>query len=304
MIRNVLRFTSTITRVSTAALCATPLLHSGAAHAYAWVQPKGSGIVIIQEDRWSGRKGFNSRHDLFRFSNDGNSYVNQTNVYVEYGLTRKLTLTGSFWLNQVGYEQTDSKNERFGFGDQELGARYKMKPLGFLGAPWVGSSQLTVGFPTYKAHGGRQLLGTGGASVEIRHSIGRPYKLFNLWSYIDMSGGLRFRSGRGAHEVRFDATHGTNIGAGFTIMEEFSHFQTMNNGAMNDNAGTSFNSNAITSTNFDLTKMRFSLLKTLGPVSLQAGYQRDLAGRNTGAGGGPFVGIWIPFGGASGHWKP
>lgn len=150
MIRNVSPFPCHRTLLGSAALCATALLHGGTAHAYAWVQPKGHGIVIVQEDRWSGHSGFGSRHNLYRFPDNGNSYVNQTNVYVEYGLTRKLTLTGSFWLNQIGYENAYRKNENFGFGDQELGARYKMKPLGFLGAPWVGASQLSVGFPTWR----------------------------------------------------------------------------------------------------------------------------------------------------------
>ncbi|ARW15311.1 hypothetical protein [Komagataeibacter europaeus] len=278
--------------------CSMAVLGAGHAYASAWTQPKGHGIVIIQDDRWSANDGFASNHNQFRFPNNGQSYVNETNVYVEYGLTRKLTLLGNFWLDQVGYKNDYSRQENFGFADQEVGARYKMRPLGFLGKPWVGSSQILVGFPTYKLHDVAQPLGTGGASVEVRHAIGRPYKLFGMWSYIDMSGGLRMTTGRGSHELRFDATNGTNIGAGFTVMVEFSHIQTMNNAAIY-NYG-----NPISSTNFDLTKMRFSLLKKLGPVSLQAGYERDLAGRNTGDGQGPFVGIWIPFGGSSGHWEP
>ncbi|NVN10626.1 hypothetical protein HUK84_05600 [Nguyenibacter vanlangensis] len=265
--------------------------------AAAWTQPAGQGIVIIQEDRWSGTHGFNDSHDLFRFPNNGESYVNQTNVYVEYGLTNKLTLLGNFWLNQVGYDNDFGKTENFGFGDQEFGARYKMRPLGFLNGPWVGSSQLLIGVPTYRVHNVSQPLGVGGVAVELRHAIGRPYLLFGHWSYIDLSGGIRFRTGRGADELRFDAAHGTLLWGGFTLMEEFSQIQTLDN-------GVAFNvGNPISSTNFDLTKMRFSLLKRLGPVSIQAGYERDLAGRNTGSGGGPFVGIWIPFGG-SGHWAP
>ncbi|PYD62920.1 hypothetical protein [Gluconacetobacter entanii] len=296
MIRDLSRLAIAIAFAAVA--CCVTMFGTGAAHASAWTQAKGHGIFIIQDDRWSANDGFASNHNLFRFPDHGQSYTNQTNVYAEYGLTNKLTLLGNFWLNQVGYHNTYGRQENFGFGDQELGARYKMRPLGFLGKPWVGSSQILIGIPTYRVHDVKEPLGTGGASVEIRHSIGRPYKLFNMWSYVDISGGLKFRTGRGAHELRFDVTHGTNIGAGFTIMEEFSHIQTMDNGEM-------FNyGNPISSTNFDLTKMRFSLLKKLGPVSLQAGYERDLAGRNTGAGGGPFVGIWIPFGGSSGHLAP
>lgn len=294
-----------MSRLFSKATAATSIFISGlswcivtkSACAAAWTQPKGQGIVIIQEDRWSGVDGFANDHTLYRFPDRGQSYVNQTNVYAEYGLTSKLTLLGNFWLNQVGYHNTYSGSENFGFGDQELGGRYKMRPLGFLGYPWVGSSQILVGFPTYKVHDVQQPLGTGGASIELRHSIGRPYQLLGHWSYIDISGGIRLRTGRAAHELRFDATHGTSLWAGFTLMEEFSHIQTLDN-------GTTYNyGNSISSTNYDLTKMRFSLLKKLGPVSLQAGYERDLAGRNTGAGGGPFVGLWIPFGG-NGRWAP
>ena len=269
----------------------------GEAHATAWTQPKGQGIVIIQEDRWSGTSGFDNYSNLYRFNNHGQSSVNQTNVYAEYGLTSNLTLVGSFWLNQIAYHDNNTSQSNFGFGDQQIGARYKMRPLGFLHSPWVGSSQILVGFPTYKIHDQKEPLGTGGASVNIWHSIGRPYKLFGMWSYIDLSGGIDVHTGRAAHNLRFDATHGTNIGAGFTIMEEFTEFHTLNN-------GETFNyGNSVSSTNFNLTKMRFSVLKNFGPFCLQAGYERDLAGRNTGAGGGPFVGLWIPFGGHA-SWTP
>ena len=142
------------------------------AHATAWTQPKGQGIVIIQEDRWSGTSGFDNYSGLYRFNNHGQSSVNQTNVYAEYGVTSKLTLVGSFWLNQIAYHSNNTSQSNFGFGDQQIGARYKMRPLGFLPSPWVGSSQVLVGFPTYKIHDQKEPLGTGGASVDIWHSIG------------------------------------------------------------------------------------------------------------------------------------
>ncbi|CAP57472.1 conserved hypothetical protein [Gluconacetobacter diazotrophicus PA1 5] len=278
--------------------CAALLLCGAvdAARATAWVQRKGHGIVIVQHDRWDGTSGFANDHQLFRFPYGGNSYVNQTNVYAEYGVTDRLTVIGNFWLNEVGYKNIYSSQSNFGFGDQEVGVRYKVRPLGFLPAPWVGAVQLLVGMPTYNVNAA-QRLGPGGESVEIRHAIGRPYRLLGRWSYIDMSGGIRFRTGQAAHELRFDATHGTTLWYGFTVMEEFSHIQSLNNGLVY-NSG-----NPIGSTNYDLTKFRASLLKRLGPVSIQAGYERDLAGRNTGAGGGPFVGLWIPFGGPE-HWAP
>lgn len=265
-------------------------------YAAAWVQPKGHGIVIIQHDRWNSSDGFDNGHHQFRFPHNGHSKVNQENVYVEYGLTNRLTLIGNLWLNQIGYRNDYSKTNNFGFGDQEFGVRYKTKPLGFLPSPWVGATQLLIGIPTYSVHVD-QPLGTGGVSVELRHAIGRPYQLLGHWSFVDISGGLRFRTGRAAHELRFDVTHGTELWYGFSVMEEFIHIQTLNNG-VDINYG-----NSISSTNYDLTKFRGSLLKRLGPVTLQAGYAVDLAGRNTGAGGGPFFGIWIPFGG-SGNWAP
>lgn len=109
----------------------------GTALAGAWTQPQGDTLVIVKALHSDGRGWFDDSHhrstfgDGQQFDGNGRSRQDQLNVYVEHGLTEKLSFIGNFYFNDVGFSNHDAVNGRqqtttTGFADQEIGLRYAL----------------------------------------------------------------------------------------------------------------------------------------------------------------------------------
>ncbi|WP_162300978.1 hypothetical protein [Xanthomonas prunicola] len=288
----------------------------GTALAGAWTQPQGDTLVIVKALHSDGRGWFDDSHhrttfgDGQQFDGNGRARQDQLNVYVEHGVTDKLSFIGNFYFNEVGFSSHDASNGRqqtttTGFADQEIGLRYALPSA--QNDVWRSSVQALVSIPAY----GRSktyhpnnpsrdpALGLGDYGLELRYSLGRGYTLGDHNGYVDLGGAVRLRGSAASDEVRVDASTGLSLAPSWLLLGEINVIQGLGNGR-NDafiSGETPADSGFVaTGTNYDLTKLQLSALYTApGGSQWQLGYQQPVMGRNTGAAGGPFVAGWWRF---------
>ncbi|MDV2449598.1 hypothetical protein [Xanthomonas hortorum] len=291
------------------ALAALP----GTALAGAWTQPQGDTLVIVKALHSDGTGWFDDSHHRGDFGNNGRSRQDQLNVYVEHGLSDKLSFIGNFYFTEVGFNNDEPVNgapgrarrSTTGFADQEIGLRYALP--GAADDVWRSSVQALVSIPAYgrsKTYhpnnpGRDPALGLGDYGLELRYSRGRGYTLGGRNGYVDLGGAVRLRGSAASDEVRVDASTGLSLTPSWLLLGEVNVIQGLGNGR-NDAfvvGSTPGDSGFVaTGTNYDLTKLQLSTLYTApGGSQWQVGYQQPVMGRNTGAAGGPFVAAWWRF---------
>lgn len=278
----------------------------GTVLAGAWTQPQGDTLVIVKALHSDGRGWFDDGHhrttfgDGQEFDGNGRSRQDQLNVYVEHGLTEKLSFIGNFYFNDVGFSNHDAVNGRqktttTGFADQEIGLRYALPSA--QDDVWRSSLQALVSIPAYgrsktyhpnnPSANSDPALGLGDYGLELRYSRGRGYTLGDHNGYVDLGGAVRLRGSAASDELRVDASTGLSLAPSWLLLGELNVIQGLGNGRGNFVA---------TGTNYDLTKLQLSTLYTApGGSQWQVGYQQPVMGRNTGAAGGPFVAAWWRF---------
>ncbi|APP83547.1 hypothetical protein ABQZ99_016690 [Xanthomonas hortorum pv. vitians] len=297
------------------ALAALP----GTALAGAWTQPQGDTLVIVKALHSDGRGWFDDSHhrttfgDGQQFDGNGRSRQDQLNVYVEHGLTDKLSFIGNFYFTDVGFSNYDTVNGRqqtstTGLADQEIGLRYALPSA--QDDVWRSSVQALVSIPAYgrsktyhptpvPGANSDPALGLGDYGLELRYSRGRGYTLGGRNGYVDLGGAVRLRGSAASDEVRVDASTGLSLTPSWLLLGEVNVIQGLGNGRNNANVVTDLatgNGYVATGTNYDLTKLQLSTLYTApGGSQWQVGYQQPVMGRNTAAAGGPFVAAWWRF---------
>ncbi|UUF00300.1 hypothetical protein [Xanthomonas hortorum] len=294
------------------ALAALP----GTALAGAWTQPQGDTLVIVKALHSDGRGWFDDSHhrttfgDGQQFDGNGRSRQDQLNVYVEHGLTDKLSFIGNFYFTDVGFSNYGgdgrTRTSTTGFADQEIGLRYALPSA--QDDVWRSSVQALVSIPAY----GRSktfhpnnpeansdpALGLGDYGLELRYSRGRGYTLGGRNGYVDLGGAVRLRGSAASDEVRVDASTGLSLTPSWLLLGELNVIQGLGNGRNNfDVPGSAGGVGYVaTGSNYDLTKLQLSTLYTApGGSQWQVGYQQPVMGRNTAAAGGPFVAAWWRF---------
>ncbi|SOO27872.1 Putative secreted protein (fragment) [Xanthomonas phaseoli pv. phaseoli] len=180
----------------------------GTALAGAWTQPQGDTLVIVKALHSDGRGWFDDGHhrttfgDGQQFDGNGRSRQDQLNVYVEHGLTEKLSFIGNFYFSDVGFSNHDAVNGRqqtttTGFADQEIGLRYALPSA--QNDVWRSAVQALVSVPAYgrsktyhpnnPSANSDPALGLGDYGLELRYSRGRGYTLGGRNGYVDLGGG-------------------------------------------------------------------------------------------------------------------
>ncbi|MCC8476008.1 hypothetical protein LN458_18680 [Xanthomonas arboricola] len=282
----------------------------------AWTQPQGDTLVIVKALHSDGRGWFDDSHhrttfgDGQQFDGNGRSRQDQLNVYVEHGLTDKLSFIGNFYFTEVGFSNYGgdgrTRTSTTGLADQEIGLRYALPSA--QEDVWRSSVQALVSIPAY----GRSktyhpnnpeansdpALGLGDYGLELRYSRGRGYTLGGRNGYVDLGGAVRLRGSAASDEVRVDASTGLSLTPSWLLLGEVNVIQGLGNGRNNfDVPGSAGGVGFVaTGTNYDLTKLQLSTLYTApGGSQWQVGYQQPVMGRNTAAAGGPFVAAWWRF---------
>ncbi len=279
----------------------------------AWTQPDGDTLMIVKALHSDGRGWFDDGHHRGTFGNNGRSRQDQLNVYLEHGLSDRLSLIGNFYLTQVGFNndlvQGDTtqrvRRTTTGLADQEIGLRYALG--NGQDAVWHDAVQALVSVPAYGRdktyHPGNPspdpALGLGDYGLELRYSRGRGYSLGDRNGYVDLGAAVRLRGSAASDEARVDVSTGLGITSRWLLLGELNVIQGLGNGRNNANVISDVASGAsyvATGTNYDLTKLQLSALYTAaGGSQWQLGYQQPVMGRNTGAAGGPFVAAWWRF---------
>ncbi|MCE4369548.1 hypothetical protein [Xanthomonas hortorum] len=293
------------------ALAALP----GTALAGAWTQPQGDTLVIVKALHSDGRGWFDDSHhrttfgDGQQFDGNGRSRQDQLNVYVEHGLTDKLSFIGNFYFTDVGFSNYGgdgrTRTSTTGLADQEIGLRYALPSA--QDDVWRSSVQALVSIPAYgrsKTYhpnnpGRDPALGLGDYGLELRYSRGRGYTLGGRNGYVDLGGAVRLRGSAASDEVRVDASTGLSLTPSWLLLGELNVIQGLGNGrndAFIEGRTPADSGFVATGTNYDLTKLQLSTLYTApGGSQWQVGYQQPVMGRNTAAAGGPFVAAWWRF---------
>lgn len=264
------------------------------AFADAWTQEQGHALYILKGLYSDSSAFFDDGHHRRDFDDNGKSRQEQLNLYVEYGLTERLTFVGNFYASRFGYrnDPLDRPADRYdqrrtGFSDQEIGLRYGLDPDS--DGPWVGAMQALALFPGYgdQDDSSKPVLGLGGYGLELRYSIGRGYMLSTHNAYVDMGAAVRLRTGDAADEVRAAVSSGVALTPKWMMMGELNVIQGLGNGRGPADV------RRLDTANYDLTKLQLSALYTTDSgLQLQLGWQQPVLGRNTGAGGGPLAALW------------
>ncbi len=181
------------------------------AHASAWSRDRGELMVISRADYFTSDLGAVS---VGGSDVDGKFQRLESNTYVEYGLTNKLTVGGkvfygSSWLTRGDHVETAS-----GITEFETFAQYQIS-RNDLHALAV---KLTGGIPTGFEAGARPSAEGDGADLEVSALYGRSLNFKPIKTFAAAEIGYRRRLGGAADQLRFLTTIGIEPGNRLAIL--------------------------------------------------------------------------------------
>jgi len=254
--------------------------------ASAWNEEKGHGQIIVTSSFLNTSRSFDSNGDSHLFPDGGSFRQYAVYTYFEYGLTNRFNFVANVALPFLGYSNTFGSQSSAGFGDVEVGLRYRLNSRE---SRWATSLQLVTKFPAYPA-ARNPAPGNHQEDVEIRFLAGRGSKWAGHDVFWDAEGAYRYRSGDPADQLRGDLTGGIHISQRWMAMLQLFSIRSLRNGA----PLTTTNPNA--QSDFDLYKGQASLVLTVtSKTRLQAGWTNAFAGRNTGRDHSIIFAVWRNF---------
>lgn len=255
-----------------------------ALHAAAWPQGKGRGQVIdtlslYTTDTYFGpSSGYRYRIPQLPFAKLENS------VYAEYGWSDAMTigLNTSYQYNRL--DSTPSVNSN-GLSDTQLFVRQML----WKGEGRVVSVQPMVKLPSPWSDDPLLPTSTQGVDAELRLLYGEGFELWGLPHFYNSEIAYRQRMSDASNEWHFDETLGLRMTPGVMLL--FQAFVTVSEGGPGASGFA-----VVNSSDYDLAKGQFSVVtKITDALSLQIGAFDHTYGRNTGAGGGLFLSLWMDF---------
>lgn len=248
---------------------------AGPAAAGAWVQPKGRGQVILKYEVMRADRGFDPDGEALLLP--GSRRDRSAGVFAEHGLTDHLTLQFKGEWQQgrdffVDYE---------GRGPIEIGvtwqaARTDKWAVSLYGGYADGGEGRNAGYAAP---------GQGKYDWEARASVGRSFeggqgRFAASGRFVEVQAARRFRSGL-PDETRIDLTFGSHYGPEWIILG-----QAFAGQADKDTLGRP---------GARWLSVETSAVRRFGDWSLQAGWRRTLAGRETPIASGPVIAVWRRF---------
>lgn len=250
-------------------------LTAGPAVAGAWTQPRGQGQIILKYEDMRADRGFGL--DGESLSLPAPRRDRSAGVFAEYGLSERLTL-------QIKGDWQDGRDafvDYEGRGPIEVGLTWQAKradhwALSVYGGYADGGEGRNAGYA---------LPGQGERDWEVRGAIGRSFaggrgRFSATGRFAEIQVARRFRSGL-PDETRIDVTLGGRHGPDWMIL------------------GQAFAGQADRDV-FGRPGARWlagetSAVRRFGDWSLQAGWRRTAAGRETPVADGPVVAVWRRF---------
>jgi hypothetical protein len=234
-----------------------------------WTQPKGHGQVIVKYEDMRAERGFDPDGALADLPAERRDTV--FGVFAEYGLTDRLTLQfkGDWQAGEDAFVDYEGR------GPLELGVTWQA---------WRDDGAAVSFYAGYADGGegrnaGYAAPGVGDSDWEVRASVGRAFGGAGRWgpsgSFVDVQAARRMRQGL-PDETRIDATAGARFGADWMVLAQAY-------GGQADDGGPRWLS------------VEASVVRDLGDWSVQAGWRRALAGRETPESSGPMIALWRRF---------
>ena len=246
------------------------LANASAAMAGAWTQPKGRAQVIVKYEDMRADEGFDPAGvpgDLPTERRDS-----AIGAFAEYGVTDRLTLQfKGDWQDGrdafVNYE---------GRGPVEIGVTWQV---------WRDDASAVSLYGGYASAGdgrnsGYAAPGVGDEDWEARASAGRSFQTGGgRWrpdrTFVEVQAARRFRRGL-PDETRIDATIGGHIGDDWMVLGQAY-------GGLTDGDRARWLS------------VETSVVRRIGPWSLQAGWRETVVGREIPVARGPVLAVWRRF---------
>lgn len=252
---------------------------TSAAHAGAWVQPKGEGLAITQLTQFSSHQYWDTDSTL-RPQEPYRKWELQP--YAEYGLTDTLTLGGAFYAQY----DTQDEEENAGIADPEIFLRQRI----WHSKTRVISLQPLIKLPSRFNHNDSAPRG-GSKSTDMELSLlyGQSLHLLSNRDFADMRVGIRNRS-RGLHgQVKADMALGLSPWESWQFIPAIRYV-----GATTIDDTTPYRQTG----DLDYTLLKAELAVAYQFPSgnwLQGTYFKHVEGRQTGNGDGVSLGYAVRF---------
>lgn len=264
------------------------LAHAGAAFASPWTQEAGHGQAVVKIASYRTSAFFDRNGDRQPLGGTFSRY--DLNPYIEYGFAPRLTgfanLTYSSLVSSFGGTTDRSQ----GFGDQELGLRYRLVDTGDNRS--VITAQGLVKLPAYNKNTS-PAAGNNQVDLDWRLLFGHSVTFDAMSLWFVAAPGWRWRAASPANEWRADFTVGVKPRSDRWLVALDSLWQR-SVGGIGDSLGSGGNPGA--SDSFARWRLQLSAAYFIRPSwGVTGGVFRDIAGGNVAQGHGGFVGIWYRF---------
>ena len=251
----------------------------------AYASSSSAGAWTAKQNAFYEKLGFNYYYSHETFNSTGsrggtpnNGKFTDYNIsnYFEYGLYDNLTVINSFAYKWLENEDNTRKTRGIGWGDIDLGLRYKLLDSDKVG---IVSTQLLVKIPGPYGDHGPLPLGNGQYDTEIKLLYGRSlYPLIPGYGNVEV--GYRWRAQSPSDEVRYLIEFGVDLTKDIYTRAKLDGTLSVDNGKKLDSSG-----NPTATNNFDLGKLDVTLGYKAAPNwGVEASYVPALYGQNTAAG--------------------
>jgi hypothetical protein len=254
------------------------------AQAAAWPRPQGTGQVFFNFSGYQAGGTFDAQGHRKNFLYDGGFRKIEFNPYIEYGLSSRVTLVGSFFVNSLKFSDQYNTFQSSGSGDSEVGLRMRLNRAEG-GIAW--SVQGSVKVPTFDRDR-RPAPGNHQTDYEGRILAGRSFLMRYFWN---VEAGYRVRTSYPADQIRLDGTVGATWGRRWMGLAQVFGITSVGR------AGTlpALNNPNI-APKFDLYKTQLSVVYRLNQKTrVQVGWTGDVYGRQVGAGNAVLLSLWREF---------
>lgn len=260
-----------------AALATAGLGSAAPACAGAWPLPEGDGLLIVPFAASRATDGFDAAGNHTRRS----AYSKyEIAPYMEYGLTRSLTLVGTFAYLRDDMEYYGIHFRQRSFSRAEAGVRVSLgswRGTRFSVQPMIAVHGTSAGDDPYASR-------KGDVDEELDLVMGRTFTLFGMNGFSDTLVGYRRRPAGRPAQVKTDVTIGVKPWASTMLLLKSENFASIARGG----------ASAIESAS--AAKLGASIVQEIaGPVSLEIGAMETITGRNIVRERSLTVGLWYRF---------
>lgn len=250
----------------------------------AWTHYPGNGFVLTEYLTYSTSETFTNKGDKVLMPNDGKFTKHTIQIYLEQGVTEKLTVVSQMVYDYITYTDIYLNQKRDGFADQQLGLRYRL-----VKEPIIISFYENIVVPGGYDNNVDLPLGHDQVDLEswLLFAKGFDYKQFTFYTGFDA--GYIFSLKEPPDMFEFQLMAGAK---GFYNLD----FSISANSLYSLGSGkeTYVAKNRLAKVNYDLHKLSCFLSYEINPnVLITLSYFNHIKAKNTGAGQGYGSGVMI-----------